>query len=68
MLRAIMNFPVSMVSKTFLRDYPDHASKGVSLQNVAFVLITQLVQCVKTMIMTVMMMVVVVEASQPPNH
>ena len=68
MLRAIMNFPVSMVSKTFLRDYPDHASKGVSLQNVAFVLITQLVQCVKTTTMTVMMMVVVVEASQPPKH
>jgi hypothetical protein len=65
---AVMNFPVSMVSKTFLRDYPDHASKGVSLQNVAFVLITKLVQCVKTMMMTVKMMVVVVQASQPPKH
>ena len=66
MLRAIMNFPVSMVSKQFV--VFNISRSRVSLQNVAFVLITQLVQCVKTMMMTVMMMVVVVEASQPPKH
>ena len=66
MLRAIMNFPVSMVSKQFV--VFNISRSRVSLQNSAFVLITQLVQCVKTMIMTVMMMVVVVEASQPPKH
>jgi hypothetical protein len=64
---AVMNFPSSMVSKQFV--VFNKSRSRVSLQNVAFVLITQLVQCVKTMMVTVMMMVVVVvQASQPPKH
>ncbi len=56
-----------MVSKQFV--VFNKSRSRVSLQNVAFVLITQLVQCVKTMMVTVMMMVVVVvQASQPPKH
>jgi hypothetical protein len=66
MLRAVMNFPLSMVSKQFV--VFNISRSRVSLQNVAFVLITQLVQCVKTMMVTVMMVVVVVQASQPPKH